>query len=440
MLLPYRLGLTLLLLVAAAAALHLGRNRERDGGFDRDEAEWLTISVAHWQQLVGEGDPLHRLSGPRAGDPEGNPWKIGIHQSTFGAMNPSAAKLVLGAVLSGAGHTDWDPRLYPRFSRDPVVRNQARAVVRPGLELGRRVVLVVSAAIAVLLFWIGRHLAGAVGGLVAFGLWLASPLVRDVTNYVRTDLFAMFFALAALLVVLVLAPAVGGRRGVAASFGGALLLGICAGLAVGSKLNGALVAGCVALWIPLLWLAGRRGARLPFSAGPGPALLLAGAVCAGLFVFFNPLLWQSPGQAVAEMGEVLERWEADTALHQKNVAARLTVARTLAERVDLALDGTLGRDEPLHALTGLAWGWVLLAGGLAALLLRLRRERDAVLATLVFLAVTCAGTVAWLPLDWERYFLPFLPCMILLEAALVGIPLQALLARHRRPSEQGERE
>ncbi len=401
---------TALLFCAAVVALAVAPPRSADADFEQDEAEWLTISTAHFQQLAGRGDPWHGIaSAPPQAD--GNPWKSGIHASTFGFMNPGLAKTVIGTVLAASGHDAWDPNVYRRFTRVKEHKRAAQEVVRPALAAGRRVSLVLAAFAGVLLFWTVARAGGRVAGSTAYVLWVASPLVREHAHLVLTDLFPVVFALAAACV------AARPRPGLAWP----ALLGLWAGCAVASKLNGALVALAAAVWIALAWW--RAGRPTSFARGPLAGWIVAGSVTVAVFVAACPALWIAPWRWPGELAEVLSLWAGDTELRQAE-ARGVGVAHTLGERLALAVGGTLGRHETIVAWTGLPAGWVLVPAGLVALVLRLRRgsvrHADGAAALLVLALVVGAGTAGWLPLDWERYYLPLVAVVSSLEAALLG--------------------
>ena len=178
--------------------------------------------------------------------------------------------------------------------------------------------------------------------------------------------------------------------------------------------------------------------------GPLHSLIVAGVVSAVLFWALSPQLWSDP---IGGMSETLERWSAATQFQQRSLAASQTaVARDLGDKLRLALAGTLGRDEPLRALLGLGGGALLLLGGLALLgLAALGRgsasnaaelpgaderfdertderyaARGRATCALTWILVTACGTTLWLPIDWPRFFLPYLAPMVLLEALVVA--------------------
>jgi hypothetical protein len=107
---------------------------------------------------------------------------------------------------------------------------------------------------AVLLWRLGRHLAGPVAGTVAAGVWLLSPYAID------HGMNGMETALAATAILGVLAFYLERIRGRWADtrWSDWLLLGLLGGLAFLSRVDSALLLAAVAL--DMLWAMGRRGA------------------------------------------------------------------------------------------------------------------------------------------------------------------------------------
>lgn len=438
-LLPLALGLI------AALWFQLGRDASRDGELDVDEAEWLSMSI-HSFQLLATGESRDLGASPEElAEAASDPWRLGIADSTFGWMNPLLPKLVLGAVAQAQGFRLAHRDVFLRFLQDepdPAERARARLVASqlfvPALGGGRAVTTLLAAGVAALLFAAGRSLGGTACGLVAWLLWIASPAAREAAQHVRTDLFPLVFSLAALAFALARRESLAGARGARAQIAGGLVLGVLAGLAVGSKLNGALVAVAVGLWLPALWLLEPADRRTSLARGLLPASLAAGASCVALFALLDVAAW--PPAPLDGLSELVRRWDQSMVFNQRRYLHTVEIARDLPQRVSLALRGTLDRDEPLRALTGLPLGAPLLIGGLLLLGRDLARDlarrrgstaASAALVVLAWIAVVAVGTTLWLPMDWERFFLPYLPCMILLEAVLAAWLLERLRVRFR---------
>ena len=437
--------LFLLLVALAGAPLALFRERIFEGQLNSDEPEWLAISILHWNQLVRGAPPAGAEDKP--GKPEDGPWQQGVQDTTFGYMNPCLPKLVWGGLFALAGHTQASIDSFQAFHRGSLERaSPANALLLPALPLARSCVMILAAISGALVFCVARASlpAGppwlaAASGAVAMALWLASPLVLHTANYVRTDHFMLPFALGLWWWTLARRDQLAGARGLAPALWAGLAAGILGGLATSGKLNGALAlvgcgAGVLAHWLLL-------PPRRPALGRALAALALAGSVAFGVFAALNPRLWSGPLEGVQD---ILARWDRLMDYFQEVApSVGVAVAHTTSESLALFATRTLERDEPLRAYTGLAWGGLWIALGFAAIVLaaagrgplaprtapdRLRAQ-SAAACSLAFVLVLVLGTALWLPLDWERFFLPTVPAFAVLGAYLAA----TLAAGARRP-------
>jgi len=387
--------------------------RRHDGRLGSDEPEWIAISILHWQQLVAGSPPAGAELDPPA-ERSANPWKQGVQRTTFGYMNPCLPKLAWGATLAAAGFRKASPRAFQVFHRDdPQAGQEAQSALLPAEPLARRVVLALAALSAVLLFFCARELvpgrAGLVAGALAFACWFATPLVQATSNYLRTDHFMLPFCLAGLLVAL---------RRPRASLATGALLGLCCGLAVSSKFNGGLLCAATAAWMAL---ATRRAPAEWRRAAI--ALALAAGLTLVCFYALNPRLW---GEPLAGVQDMLARWDKLLAYFQDELAPRtgVAVARTLPERLALFARTLAGGGFVLGYV-----GVALASGGLALLTWRAAKGCSHAQATLAFAVIFLAGTIAWLPLDWERFYLTGTPALVLLQVAPLAYAAERWLPR-----------
>jgi hypothetical protein len=432
----------LVLCAAALAWLVLERTRDRrlDGKLGSDEPEWIAISILHFAQFVHGGPPPgHDLpvkaqpsdpaqtDGPRTL----RPWRDGVQATTFGYMNPCLPKLLWGALFASAGHVSASPFAFQRFyALDPSRRDAAWGELRPVEPLARRSVQALAALTGALLALAARAgVGGRTGWLaaaLALGLWLGSPLVRATAGVIRTDYFMLPWVLLGLCIALRSSDLLSGSRGARAQILLGLALGVLGGLATASKLNGALLLLAVASWILILWSLAGPG-RPPASRGPLAAVTVSCIAAFATFYALNPRLWGDP---IGGVRDILTRWDVLMAYFQDEWAPRtgVEVARTLGERVALYARKAFERDDFLATASGIVWvGWAAALGGLGGLACRALRlrggDRDKAVVILSFCACFVVGTIAWLPLDWERFYLTGLPALILAQA--VGLALLA---------------
>lgn len=160
----------------------------------------------------------------------------------------------------------------------------ARAVLGSADPLGaawlalRGINALLGALVVVPVFFLGRRLAGRLGGgALAAGFVIASPLLNEFSHLIISDLPAAVFAVAA---VALTAAAFDQER--TALYAGA---GVAVGLAAASKYP----AGVAAVAIVAVWLAA-RGRTRRWNSG----LLVAAASALGAFLFFLPSLFAFP--------------------------------------------------------------------------------------------------------------------------------------------------
>ncbi|MCE9595466.1 MAG: hypothetical protein K8S98_14860 [Planctomycetes bacterium] len=376
-----------------------------------DEHEWTAISIAHFGQLFAGRTP----PGAQSGESE---WRAGVQGTTFGATNPCFAKLLFGAALWSTGHRSARPEVFQRFAlADPAAASAARAELEPALPVARNVVRVCAALCAGMVAVIALELGGSLAALLASSFFALSPLVRTWGGFVRTDFVMLAMALAVLAAALVWREVLAGERGLARRLLAAAALGALAGLATAAKFNGAPSAFVAGAAIAFALVGAKHGRK------PGALRDLALALCTAAFAWtalvwlLDPVLWRHPFD---ELRAILAFWDEHMRYQQERAAAHgVATADGPLASLRFAAQRLVTRDEPLVAWTGVAGGWLLVVAGLGVLALRAWRNRSCGFAARVVLAhvVLFGGiTAAWIPLDWDRYFLPLVALYALLEA------------------------
>ena len=283
------------------------------------------------------------------------------------------------------------------------------------LAVARLPSAVLGAATAVVVGWIAWALTARVAaGLFAGLSYACHPLALESQTRAMSDASVGFFTCTAVLftaVALRLGPGVPWGRVTAM-----VVAAATAGLAVGSKLTGvvALVTTCGTFAAAAAWVYLSGGPR------PGRWAALAATACllgAAATIAANPSLYTHPVDRFAEM--IRHRW---------------TVSRAQWEHwPDLQLDGPASRVEALerylswdypgeaaHPINGLRiplgiCGLAYLAFH-TAVAARRRGGPAPHLTVLVWTAVLAGLLLPTLPLDWARYFLPFVQCWEVLTA------------------------
>ncbi|MCP4772024.1 MAG: sulfatase-like hydrolase/transferase [Planctomycetes bacterium] len=363
-------------------------------------------------------------------------WEDGMQKTTYGAMNPNLAKLLFGWQLDRQGYDLETPRVFPALHPDAAGRMKRPKFVHNRLGkhedfmIGlRHLDLWIMALAGVGIFLVGLVARGYVCGVLAWGLFMATPSVHEIAPLIMTDNLLIVTLAAGLLATLLslrwltqTKSPVWIRVLVFAAVGAVLAL------APSTKLNGAW--GCLAFAIAFLgiWLSGNlRGQKI------WHVLLCCGTsavLACGLFLLLYPFLWND---LIAGLEYIFARWDK-------------LLGNQTAQFAHLALEGV---GDKLSAVwtngviaVGPSWlpGWLIGLGFVVGFLqlswsavMELRKaERGFVSWTLwCFLAVWVIGTALWIPIDWTRYYLPVMVFTSLLVAVAISILPRLLLAQLR---------
>lgn len=373
--------------------------------FDSDESQW--ISTSRYLEL---------FVGGRFGD---EAWETGYWTLT----QPPVARYFIGIGRLLGGYSDTELNTPWTFRRSAAENTAAGNMPSPDLLRWSRVPMTVLAVVPVVaLFWLLKRAAGRRAAWLFVFLFLLSPYLRQTLSRAMGE--------APLLAFTVLAMMAGervlhyGRRATAGDetmsrryLLWAGLMGLCAGLAGASKLNGlGVAAAAVAIAVVAAWPQAQEGSfrqrwRLAMW-GSGIAL----AVAIAAFILINPYLYLSPIYHTGLMFVHRSREMARQVLGFQGSQMPGGLAR-LPASVARAL--WLSSAYP----TRRAW-WIL---GLLALvgcvatgsIIRRWRRGDESGAGLVAIMLTAASTVIpalFTPLNWGRYFLFPVVLTILLVA------------------------
>jgi 4-amino-4-deoxy-L-arabinose transferase-like glycosyltransferase len=291
-------------------------------------------------------------------------------------------------------------------------REQVNLPPQAVLQAGRSLVPLFSAAATTAVFLLTASAAGTAGGLVAAALFQLNPVVRHHGSRALSDMVMIALTLwAVCYLVRRIAPAWTGPRGPVLRRIG--VFGLLTGLAAATKQNGGIV-GCVGMVAFAAWAL--EQARV---AGVGAALrrvvlgaLVLAASAYGTYVVVNPTLHRAPiAGAVAQV----RAWDQKFREHRDRRPERaLTTIAARAGAVAEVLGGARYGAVPGAYVVGLLTlaGTVVLALGAGGP----SRWRAPPRIILLWAMVTIAVVTAWVPLAWDRYFLP----IIAVHAVLVG--------------------
>lgn len=283
----------------------------------------------------------------------------------------------------------------------------------------RRLNAVLLAATAFIVVLMVHIVSGPFAACVAGVLWAFNPLLLEVGLRAHSDgLFLFLYVLS----VYAMYRYFSGRR----SFIGVIGIGISVGLCFATKLNGAVLIPL----FPILWYVLRERRQ---TTGHGFRSLLVygyvlGAVAFGVFVAINPYTYDNPVPRTL----FLASHRMDTVISQYLSGADPlpTVLDRLVAPVRhftspkgipyFTLPGSFG--IPVSVLSGIVGA--LSAVGLVAVY---RNRSAAARGMLVSFLWTYAAALWYLKLDWDRYFVQFLPYVLLFMATGVAVVAHAAM-------------
>ena len=329
--------------------------------------------------------------------------------------HPMLTRYLVGGWLWARGYSLDPPLRRYDFSISLADNNRKGRIPSDALISEARVPMVwLAAGSVVLLYLLGSTLGGAVAGLTAATLALASPLAGEHLVRAMTDGPLAFFLLLSTLLGVVVARRALSDAG-SFSFGWSVALGVGLGLALATKLTAFLGLLAVLVWVVLVAVTAGRGAARGW--------LLAVAIAVAVFVASDPHLYPNP---IVHTLHLFQERMGDEMLRQRE-APRSAVRRPL-DRPGLVVteslvDGTITGSHGVPLEAGLATVGVvaLLAKGWRGWRQtgRLQVEGFVLLTALVYYAGISANLYNFNP----RYLLP----TFLLGALLSGVGLAVIV-------------
>jgi hypothetical protein len=364
---------------------------------------------------------------------------------------PPLPKYLIGLALRLEGY----PRPGPSAARSWYGDTSRRFVSDDALTAARHPSVLFGAMGCVAIFALGTLAVDARVGLFAAIALMANPLYRMHARRAMSDMPSEAMILAAAAMGLwAWKRLLAGRPAAWPTVGVAIGAGICAGLAVLAKLNGALAGFILAGWaaLGLVLPSFSLRSRLTYT---GSCVMAAGFAFA-LFVALNPFLTARPrrlsnpalvrlaGMGLMERVEVVKDHRVQVSEQAKQIFPNDALRGPFEKIKAVAVQG-FGRFGPFgprgwtdstrrfdrkQDSGGLVWlPWVM-AGFVASLAIGRRQYRRVEPPTawaIALQAVIALATVtSFIPLAWDRYFLSIQPgsallAAIALVAALDGI-------------------
>jgi hypothetical protein len=425
----------ILLLVAFLAIIRLGIGKAQTAPFHIDEAHKIAETYYYHLFFVD-----HDVANPA--------W----HEDFYARMNPPVAKYIMGANLALHREAVLDLSLQQKFEQFWKTPQYLREQIPRSLLLHARSVSVVFAALTlVLLYLIGRLLGSPLVGILGALLLACHPIFRYHATIALTDSILTFFMTAMvpatvmtvdlLLSKDVAAPATtlrsrrGGRMVACVA-----LTAVIGAAAAGTKLNGVLAAVffAVSMFAGLLLEPARsQGARRPWLAAKMAAVTAASlGLALILFVGINPYLYNAPVSRLLSTLRVQGDWMLKQALDPGQPLWTAVQKISAIGVYDFALP------QSFFFKTGAPLLFIVFSMGVLCMVVDVlkaqatRRVCVCKVTVLVWMIVYGFGVGAWIPVTWDRYFLPLAPFIALISGyGIVAIfkTLRVLSGRVRFP-------
>lgn len=348
--------------------------------------------------------------------------------------NPPVGRYILGFALLLGGYGGrieelanmdlWD------FARDYKWNvSHGRMPPKELLLVGRFSMAIMGSLACLLLYCIGKVILNRRVGIMTAILLAFNPLMLLCGQRAMTDTPLIFFLTANILLITFFYNAFLKGK-IRKAFFLAGLIGLNIALSTGTKLNGGIAAivfaaFCIYLIIIKVWQ--YRSSKDVF---PGTfamlkkdhqvkmiltSLLIAIFISLSVFVGLNPYLYQRPlkGQAVM----LYHRMQVVKG-QQKGFGSAIT---SISQKVQFVIQRTLipGNYATLSSIFKIPIDFILFLIGLFLLTYEegkhlLKDTRPTYYSVLIlWVILTFVLIVAWIPLDWGRYYLPVVPCVVM---------------------------
>ncbi len=357
-----------------------------DSHYHGDESLWVPIGVQAFRMAFIDRDLDHPF------------WFDYLH--SFGSPNPQISKYIIGAGTYLAGHHDLPVLMYD-FRQDYAWNKTHGRVLPPEIAKAARFPIALTGAMSgVFLYWLGVQVAGYVTGIIAVVLFITTPVVWSYARLAMLDIPALMFGLLALNLCIRAITALHSN----APNAGILIMasGIASGAAAGAKLNGLLIPGICALAICITGITyPNRSDRYKIISGAVSILLWAYVV----FFLSNPRLYPDPITGIQGM---LELSRIVTGSTPPTIESRITMVWKSLGEGGFSVSGILFSSQL----------WLII--GAITLSRSLRHSSGArfvaLLAIVCWGVITFTGITLWIPLPRDRYFLPLVPIVALIQA------------------------
>jgi len=379
--------------------------------FHRDESQW--IATSNFFEVFARGKFTASM------------W----NENYWTLTQPPVTRYVIGLGRRIGGHRPEDLNLPWDFRLDDTTNIALGAMPSSGLLWWSRLPMAILSAVSgLILFSLVSKSAGRIAGYTLLLLFVGNPyLLTTLRRAMGEAPLLVFVTLAAFASdqALIFWQRVASApyksfRPLLHSLIWFIFLGILAGIAGASKLNGIITAAAglaLSILAPLTHQGAiPKSARLTFAILIPVILLLATATT---FVALNPYLYPDPLGNTAKLfnfrvREMQDQQAANSeaVIHGTRMRIEVVSQRVFQNYATIRFAGAWGINLLLcvvgaYSLTGTAWRWV-------------RGDRDLGTSVVIILvALTTSTPALFTPLDWDRYYL--LPIVFSSICIAIGI-------------------
>jgi len=359
---------------------------------------------------------------------------------------PPVGKYIIGLalLLTGQGDKIRDLQKMTRWDFAKYDWNFSHGAVPPEklLNIARFTMALLGAFTCLLIYYIGRKSLSVKAGVIASLLLAYNPVMLAWSRRAMTDAPILFFLADNILLMMFFYESFLKQR-MRATFALTVFIGINGALATGTKLNGGLTAITFASFCVLIVIteiiqykkSGRSGAD-KFKMAKNIkiiviSLLISAFIAIFVFVGMNPHLYNQPYKKTVDM--VKHRILVTQNQQRDNSELALT---SLSEKFISVIKRTMfpGNYAVLGNIFKIPLDLALFIFGLIIVVYAeieyFIKNNKLSLKSIIILwfFVTFIGMGIWLPLDWDRYYLPIIMCV----AVITGYGLSEIIGKFFR--------
>jgi len=319
--------------------------------------------------------------------------------------------------------------------------NHGRVPPQEILYIARLTMALFGSFTCLLIYWIGKMLWGIKAGIISSLLLAYNPLMLVCSRHAMTDAPLIFFLTMNILLLIYFYRALLNQKFLKTVIFG-ILIGVNSALAAGTKLNGGL-AGLVFMgfYIVVILIKGiqyvfskdsLRKSLSKFTADREikvtlTSLIVSGVIAIIVFVGMNPSLYPKPLEGSMNMIEyrMLEVNHQEKYADQKKYTVLID---SFSRKIDFTFRRTLfpGKNVILGNIFKIPIDFALFIGGLILLLYceckyLLARSKPSFNGIIILWTfITFIGIIVWIPFDWPRYYLPVVPCIVIITGYCIS--------------------